>query len=325
MEKNKNLYFIAEIGSNFNSNYKLALKLIESAKNSGADAVKFQLFNPKLLYPNDKKMQKILDKFKLNKHWIPKLKKYCNSLSIDFLCSAFDMSSAKYLKKNKLIAHKIASSENEKIDLIKFLVNTNKKIYFSTGMIEQDKLEDVLENIDKKFYKNITLMQCTSLYPTKYKDVNLKNLLYFKKKFNCALGFSDHTLDYIAGIVAVGLGATVFEKHITLSKFLKGPDHFYALEPKQFKKYINSIKKAYKTLGNTKKIFLDNEKKFSRKKAAYVKKLILKGSSINNKNIFFSSPPLGLREHEIKNIKNLVVNKTKKKGEILKYDDIQKK
>ncbi len=325
MEKNKNLYFIAEIGSNFNSNYKLALKLIDSAKNSGANAVKFQLFNPKLLYPNDKKMQKILDKFKLNKYWIPKLKKYCNQLEIDFLCSAFDISSAKYLQKNKLIAHKIASSENEKIDLIKYLVKTNKKIYFSTGMIEKKKLEDVFKIINRKFYKNIVLMQCTSLYPTKYKDVNLKNLLYFKKKFNCTLGFSDHTLDYIAGMVAIGLGATVFEKHITLSKSLEGPDHFYALEPSQFKKYINNIKKAHKTLGNSKKIFLEAEKKFSRKKAAYAKKLILKGSSINKKNIYFSSPPLGLREHEINNFKNLLAKKTKKRGEILKFDDIQKK
>jgi sialic acid synthase SpsE len=309
LKKNSNFkflqpYIIAEIGSNFNQNLNLAFKLIFEAKNAGADAVKFQLFSAKQMYPNDKKMFLLFKSIELNKNWIPKLKKYSESLGLDFLVSPFDIKSAQILKKYNLNSYKIASSELTNTTMINYLSLLKKPLFVSTGMSDTIDIKNAIKIFKKNNNTKIVLMQCGSMYPLPEKYANLKVLNNFKK-FKFQLGFSDHTKSSFSAIVAVGLGAIVFEKHFTLNKKSKGPDHFFALEPSQFKRYVANIHRAYLNLGSGKKEMLPDEKKFSRREGLYYKKKLPRNHKIKISDIIKKRPALGIRARDV----GLVVNK----------------
>jgi sialic acid synthase SpsE len=309
LKKNSNFkflqpYIIAEIGSNFNQSLSLAFKLIFAAKNAGANAVKFQLFSAKRMYPNDKKMFLLFRSIELNKNWIPKLKKYSESLGLDFLVSPFDIKSAQILKKCNLNSYKIASSELTNTKMINYLSLLKKPLFVSTGMSDTIDIKNAIKIFKKNNNTKIVLMQCGSMYPLPEKYTNLKVLNNFKK-FKFQLGFSDHTKSSFSAIVAVGLGAIVFEKHFTLNKNSKGPDHFFALEPSQFKRYVANIHRAYLNLGSGTKEMLPDEKKFSRREGLYYKKKLPRNHKIKISDIIKKRPALGIRARDV----GLVVNK----------------
>ena len=290
-------FIIAEIGSNFDQSLLKAKKLISEAKKCNADAVKFQLFNPKILYPKkkDKKIMNIFKKIQLKKKIIPKLIKFAGIKKIEIFFSVFDNQNLKYLKKFNLKFYKIASSEITNIKLAKEIVRTNQTILISTGMSDIQDVKNILKLFKNKKNKKI-LMQCTSIYPAGISDINLNVLKLYKKKFkDIELGFSDHSLSDIPAITAVGLGCMYFEKHFTLNKKSKGPDHFFAYNPKQFKKYVENINTAFMSLGESKKKMLVEEKKFGRREGIYAKKVILKGQKITSQNIFSKRPAIGIR------------------------------
>lgn len=316
-------YIIAEIGSNFNQNINLAFKLISSAKDSGADAVKFQLFNAKKMYPNDKKMFSLFKSIELNKNWIPKLQKFSESIGVDFLISPFDIDSAKTLKKRNLAGYKVASSELTNIKLINYLSSIKKPLFVSTGMSDLIDVKNAIKVFKKYKNNKIVLMQCGSMYPLPEKYTNLRVLNTFKK-FKFQLGFSDHTKGTFSAIVAVGLGAMVFEKHFTLNKKSKGPDHFFALEPSQFKKYVKDIYRAHLNLGDKNKLMLPDEKKFSRREGAYYKIELPKGHKIKVSDIIKKRPSLGIRARDINMVVNKRLKNTVKANSPIFFEDISK-
>lgn len=292
-------YIIAEIGSNFNQNFTKAKKLIFEAKKCGVDAVKFQLFKSEKLYDTGTEMYKLFKSIELNPAWIPKLKKYAESLNLDYMCSSFDLDSAKFLEKIQLNVHKIASSETENLNLCKYLIKTKKPILLSTGMSDILDIKKIL-NFDKKYKNNkIIIMQCTSMYPLKDKDVNL-NVLNEFRKFGYILGFSDHTLDEVAALTALGLGARIFEKHFTLNKKDKGPDHSISINPLELKNYVKKIHRAYTQLGTYKKDLVPFERKYCRRKGLYFSKSMKKGTIIKRESLIIKSPALGMRGRDIK-------------------------
>ena len=290
-------YIIAEIGSNFDQSLSKAKKLITEAKKCNADAVKFQLFNPKILYPKkkDKKMLKIFKSIELKKKFIPPLIEFANLKKIDIFFSVFDYKNLKYLKRFDLKSYKIASSEVTNFKLVKEIIKTNKTVFISTGMSDIEDVKNILKLFKDKSNQKI-LMQCTSIYPTDISDMNLNVFKLYKKKFKgIELGLSDHSLSDIPAITAVGLGCHYFEKHFTLDKKGRGPDHFFAYNPKEFKKYVRNIRFAYLSLGKSKKEMLDKEKQFGRRDGIYATKNIIKGQKISSKNIFSKRPALGIR------------------------------
>ena len=294
-------YIIAEIGSNFNQSLSKAKKLISKAKECGADAVKFQLFKANVLYPNDIKMNKLFKSIELNTNWVKILKKYSDKNNIDFLCSSFDMESAKLLEANKVIAHKIASSEIVNLDLVNFLIKTKKYIFASFGMSDIIDVKKIIQLAKKNNNKKIILMQCVAMYPLKDNFVNL-NVIKTLSKFGYPTGFSDHTPDGVASIAAVALGAQYFEKHFTLNKTDKGPDHIFAMEPKEFKLYVQNIHRAHLQLGSNKKEMVDYEKKFCRRDGLYFSSNFKKGHIINKNSLYSKRPALGIRTRDMKNI-----------------------
>lgn len=314
-------YIIAEIGSNFNQSISKAKKLILEAKKSGVDAVKFQLFKAQNLYPNDKKMYKLFKSIELNPNWILNLKKFSENNKLDFLCSCFDLESAKILEKLNIRMHKIASSETENISLSNYLFKTKKPILLSTGMSD---MVDVMINlrIAKKYKnENVILMQCTSMYPLNDENVNL-NVLKSFKKFGYTLGFSDHTLDEVASLTALGLGARVFEKHFTLNKNDEGPDHSISINPIQMKTYVGKIHRAFIQLGSTVKDLVPWEKKFCRRKGLYFSNSLKKGSKIKRENLILKTPALGVRARDLKKVLGKKLKKDVRKNKVLFFDDI---
>jgi sialic acid synthase SpsE len=307
IDKIRKPYIIAEIGSNFNQNLNTAYKLIIAAKMAGADAVKFQLFKAQKLYPENEKMFNLFKSIELNSKWIPKLKKFSEDNNIEFLSSAFDIDSIKILESNNIIAHKVASSEATNFELLKVFAKTKKPIIFSTGMCDIDDVKKAY-NLFKKTH--MIIMQCCSVYPLNNIDVNLNVIKCYKKKFPKArLGFSDHTLGNTAAITATGLGAIVFEKHLTLNKKSKGPDHFYALEPKELKNYIRNIHDSYSCLGSEKKDLLLQEKIYGRRDGLYAKTDLNKNKKLYRNDIYSKRPALGLRSKYINKIIGLKIKK----------------
>ena len=289
-------YIIAEIGSNFDQDINKAFKLIEVASNSGANAVKFQLFNSNILYPNKDGPYEIFKEIELNPQWLKKLKECAKENNVHFLASAFDDLSFNCLEKNKIIAHKIASSETTNLSYVHKVALTGKPILISTGMCDFIDIEEALNVALAANNEQICIMQCSSIYPTNIDEVNLNVINSLKRRFNKIIGLSDHTQDNIAAITAVGLGARIFEKHITLDPSSKGPDHFYASNPEDFKAYTKSINQAFLSLGSHEKNLLPKEKETGRRNGIYLKRDIEAGETISIDDLILKRPCLGLRE-----------------------------
>ena len=302
INKNKEQFFIAEIGSNYNQDIDIAKKLILKAKHAGAHAVKFQLFRANKLYPKNRKMKKIFKSIEMKKKHFIHLKKFSEKNNMIIFASSFDIDSAKFLEKCNVKIHKVASSELTNLNLINYLSSTNKPILLSTGMSDLDDVKNAVKVSEKNKNYKIIVMQCTSLYPLKHKDVNLNVLKNYKKNFKYTLGFSDHTPDGVAAITSVGMGSRVFEKHITLSKQMEGPDHFYALTPREFEKYLEDLRLAKLCLGKYEKNMLKMEKKLGRREGIYSKKILRKNQIIHKSFLTIKRPALGLRSKYINDI-----------------------
>tara|TARA_A100001011_G_scaffold289165_1_gene300295 strand:+ start:830 stop:1822 length:993 start_codon:yes stop_codon:yes gene_type:complete len=279
-------FVIAEIGSNYDQNFEKLKKLITEAKNSGADAVKIQLFNSSKLYPNLKsKEYRLFKKLEFKKSWFERIQKFCEKIRIEIFASSFDKKSTEFLIKKKVNLLKFASSEADKLSDIIFATKFNKPTIYSTGMSEMRDIFNVVDIFNKFNNQNLCLMYCCSLYPPKDNDLNLSLIKKLIKNFNIPVGFSDHTIGSEAACVAVGLGATIFEKHITLDRNSNGPDHYYATQPHEFKNYVSSIKKSFKMRGNGNFNLPMQVKINTRRSSLYWKKNLSRNSIIKSSDI----------------------------------------
>ena len=281
----KKIMIIAEIGSNHDNNLKKCKKLILEAKKVGCDGVKFQLFKADKLVSKkfNNKGYKILKKLELKESWIPILARFCKKNKILFICSPFYLEAIDLLLKYKCDIIKIASPEIKNIPLIKKSISTNLPLIISTGDTDLNLINKAVRCLKKKNYSKVGLLQCTSQYPCKKENTNLLNIKYLKKKIDSkiSIGFSDHTLGTEASLIAVSMGANIIEKHITLNKKFKIPDHFFALEKKELKKMVSLIRDFEKYTGEfVKKRLLEentvNISLFSSKKIFKNEKLTLK-------------------------------------------------
>ena len=315
-------YIIAEIGSNFDQDFEKACKLIEVAKISGANAVKFQLFNAEALYPNKDDLYEVFKNIELDPSWIPKLCQYASEIKIDFLASAFDSLSLEVLEKNNVIAHKIASSETTNLGFVNKVARTGKPLIISTGMCDFVDVEEALNICYASNNHNICIMQCGSIYPLENRDANLNVINSFLKRYDHLVGFSDHTIDNTAAITAVGIGARIFEKHITLNNKSAGPDHFYALDPLKFKSYVDSIKQSFSCLGSHNKNLHEDEKKVGRREGLYLTRDVKKGETIKSSDLLSKRPAVGIRARYKDSIVGAQVIKNLCQDYPLKFEDI---
>ncbi len=260
------VYFIAEAGVNHNGSLDNAKKLIDIAKISGADAVKFQTFIPELVISKNAekaayqklttgKQESQLDmvrKLYLDVKAHQEIMAHCKKAGIEFLSTPFDLTSIDTLHELGLTTLKIPSGEVTNFPYLKKLGKLNKRIILSTGMCYLGEIENAINVIVEAGTqrKNISLLHCNTEYPTPMQDVNLLAMNTMRDAFKLATGYSDHTLGIEVAIAAVALGATIIEKHFTLDKNMEGPDHKASLEPHELKMMVTAIRNIEKAMGD---------------------------------------------------------------------------
>lgn len=319
----KKIYIIAEAGSNHNGNFNQAIKLVDAAKYAGANAIKFQLFRSEYFVKKNTKDHKYLKKFEFKREWLNKLNKYCQKKRIDFLASPFDEEACELLTKIKVGAIKIASTETFNLKLINFVSKKNIPLIISTGISNYIDILEALEIIKKNNNKRIALLQCSSIYPTKDYQVNLNVIDDYKKIFDLPIGFSDHTLSILTSVAAAAKGAKIIEKHFTLSRSLKGPDHSFAIEPNELKEMVKNIRSIENMLGYHNKFPLQEELDICRKSGIYIKKNIKKNQTIKFAFLENQKPQKGIESRYLKLVEGLKINKDLSKGKPLKWKDIK--
>lgn len=255
----KQVVIIAEAGVNHNGSLANAYQLIDAAVDARVDYVKFQTFKAENLVSKSAKKAEyqiqntgnstdsqfeMLKKLELSPAQHELLIKYCHQKNIKFFSTAFDLDSLDYLKKIGLDLVKIPSGEITNLPYLRRAAKLFTKVIISTGMCTIEDIRNALQVfLDAgTSKKDITILHCNTEYPTPFEDVNLNAMIHIQKEFGTEIGYSDHTLGIEVPTAAVALGATIIEKHFTLDKTMKGPDHAASLDPRQLKEMVKAIR-----------------------------------------------------------------------------------
>jgi N,N'-diacetyllegionaminate synthase len=269
------VFIIAEAGVNHNGSLELAKRLVDAAKDAGADCVKFQTFISKNIVSKNavkaeyQKMQTeaeesqydMLKKLELSFDEFLELKEYCEDKDIKFMSTAFDFDSIDFLNSLETSNWKIPSGDITNLPYLMKIAKLNKPVILSTGMSTMDEIRDAIKTLKDNGSGELTVLHCTTEYPTPYTDVNLRAMLTIKDELGVKIGYSDHTKGIEVSIAAVALGATVIEKHFTLDRNMEGPDHKASLETDELKAMVDSIRHIELALGDGMKQPAESEKK----------------------------------------------------------------
>lgn len=327
---------IAEISANHNGSIEMAKSLILAAKESGADGVKLQTYTPDTMTIDLRNNDFLINGglwdgytlYELYKEahtpyaWHKELFDYARE--IDLLCfsTPFDETAVDLLEELKVPAYKIASFEVTDIPLIQYVAEKKKPMIISTGMANEQEIEDCLEAVSAAGVSEVILLHCVSGYPTPFDQYNIKTIKLLADSFNVAVGLSDHTLGTEVSVAAVGLGIKMIEKHFTLSRDNHGPDSEFSLEPEEFKKLTREVHNAWQSLGepsfNKKSV---EEQNVSFRRSIYVVEDIAKGEILSKKNIQRIRPGFGLHPKYFYSSLGKIAKKDLKKGDRLKIDD----
>lgn len=339
-------YFIADIAANHDGSIKKAKELIHAAKESGADAAKFQHFSAETIVSDfgfkslkgklshqakwKKSVFEVYKDASIDLSWTPILKKECDKVGIDFFTSPYAFSMVDHIDPY-VPAFKIGSGDITWHEILKYISKKNKPVILASGASNLKEVEMAIK-ILKKENNKICLMQCNTNYTNSdenFNFINLNVLKLYKQKFpNIILGLSDHTSGHSTVLGAIALGARMIEKHFTISNDLEGPDHKFSMNPKTWREMIERSRELEKSLGNGKKIIEKNEKEPSivQRRAIRVNKDIKKGTIISKQNLTFLRPcPINaLAPYKIKKILGKKVIRNIKKGDVIRFKDVKK-
>jgi N-acetylneuraminate synthase len=326
------VYIIAEAGVNHNGDLRIAKQLVDAAKKSGANAVKFQTFRTDELVTTHAEMasyQKkqlkdrtrqfdMLRKLELDFDDFIKLKHYCDAKRIQFLSTPHSPSAVDFLD-SILPVFKIASGDLTNLPFLELVAAYNKPIIISTGMGTLDEVEEAVNTIRNKGNKQIVLLHCVTNYPAFLETLNLRALITLKETFGVPVGFSDHTTGVAASIAAVSLGACVIEKHFTLDKKMPGPDHKASFEPKELLELVQIIRSVEDALGDGIKKPIESELKMREiaRKSLVAKIDIPRGSILTEAVIQIKRPGIGIAPKHLKSVIGKKAVRDIKKDELL--------
>lgn len=333
---NSTPFIIAELSANHNGKLSNLFKLIDAAKEAGADAIKIQSYTADAMTLNSKRKEFLLKnglwkgnylydlyvKGSTPIEWHEKIFEYAKKKKILSFSTPFDKNSVKFLSKLNVPAFKLASFEVTDIPLIAEISKTKKPIIISTGMASISDINLAVSTARKYGAKNISLLHCISNYPSDPKDYNLKFIRKLIKRFNLIVGLSDHTLGIVTAVSSVPLGARIIEKHIKLPGE-KGLDSKFSMDTNEFKKYVEMIKQSFLTLGseNFDRELIEGESKMFRR-SIFVSKDVKKGEKITNLSVRVVRPAHGLHPKYYKLILGKNFSVSKKKGSPLKLSDV---
>ena len=300
---------IAEVGVNHNGSLEMAKRLVENAKECGADIVKFQTARldslvSKIAHMADyqkknigveESQKEMLSKLLLSFDEFVELAEYCKVIGITFLSTPFDIESIRFLDNMQDI-WKVPSGEITNYPYLVEIGKTKKKVLLSTGMAEMAEIESAIKVLKENGTADITILHCTTEYPAQLKDVNLRVLKTLKESFGYPVGYSDHTQGIEVDLAAVALGATVIEKHFTLDRNLPGPDHKASLEPNELKAMVDGIRRIELALGSSvkKPSNVELKNRTVARKSIVAKIDIKAGEILTEKNITTKRPGIGI-------------------------------
>jgi N,N'-diacetyllegionaminate synthase len=313
-------YIIAEIGSNFIGSDELIFELIDAAVLSGAHCVKFQVFKGHSLYSrwwqeNDRVVPSqradSLIKYEFPVERIGELKEYCQGKGVDLLFTPFDIAAAKHLKEHGFRAVKIASGDLTFHRMLCYCAANFQKIFISTGAADLVAVREAINLVtDINPDVDICVMHCVIAYPANPEQLNVRSLKVLGEAFpSLSIGFSDHSETNHGAIMAVALGATVFEKHFTLNRKSDGPDHFYSMDPDQFRLYCEDISAAFSCVGSGQKMPHKSEvhEMTNARRGLYATRPLKKGEILDESAFTELRPCIGIPASEAQGTVGLIV------------------
>ncbi len=295
------VFVIAEAGANHNRNIEQAYSLIQAAKESGADAVKFQTYSSETLYSKNtpdfagyKSINKLIKDIELPREWQPDLKAYCDELGIEFMSTPFDEAAVSELLGLGVKRLKIAGFESTDPRFVKMVASAGLPIIASAGIgSDLQSIQNIIDWVSsQQSDPDITILHCNNAYPTPDTDIFLNRIDSIMNKYpNIKVGLSDHTTGVLAPSLAVAKGAVCIEKHFTLSRLLPGPDHPFALEPRQLKDMVQAIRVSEVMCKDTLQKYTPSEKNFKKAMRSVVaSRQINKGDILTEENITTKRP-----------------------------------
>ena len=334
-------FIVAEISANHNNSLSRTLKLIDEAKNAGADAIKIQTYKPDTITLKSKKkdflinnkkslwfgkyLYELYSKGSLPWEWHKAVFERAKKNKITCFSTPFDETAVNFLEKLKCPLYKGASFENNHVPLIEKLISLKKPIIISTGLTRLNDIKFIIQNFKKRKFQNFVLLKCTSSYPAPEEDTNLKCIEDLRKRFKINVGLSDHTEGIGVAIASVMFGSVLIEKHFTLNKKDGGLDDSFSINPKELRELVVETKRAWKSRG---KVYYGISKSERAsvifKRSIYVSRNIKKDELLSKNNIKVVRPNLGLHPKYFNQVLGKKAKKNLFRANPLKLKDILK-
>lgn len=310
-------YVVAELSANHHQQFDQAVKLIQAAKEAGADAVKLQTYTPDTITIDvdsdlfrhteglwaGRTLYDLYAEAYMPWEWQPKLKKLADELGITLFSTPYDKTAVDFLEEMGCPAYKVASFEIVDLPLIEYIASKGKPIMISTGMATLDEIDEAVQAARGAGTSQIALLKCTSAYPTPPEETNLLTIPHLAETFGLPVGLSDHTLEIAVPVGAVALGACIVEKHFTLSRNIPSPDSAFSLEPEEFKTMVDTIRTVEKALGEVRYEAGEQEAKSrALRRSLFVVKDMKAGEIFTEDNVRSIRPGYGLHPRHLKEV-----------------------
>ncbi len=322
-------FIIAEMSGNHNQSFDRAIQIVEAAAKAGVHALKLQTYTKDTMTIDHSKgefvvdidlwkgtnLYDLYDKAHTPWEWHEEIFKHSRKLGMVPFSTPFDITAVNFLEKLNVDFYKIASFENTDLPLIKAVASTGKPMIISTGMMNLNEMDETVRAARGAGCKDLILLKCSSAYPSSPKESNISSIPHMRKMFGCEVGLSDHTLGIGAAVGSVALGATVIEKHITLSRKDGGVDSTFSMEPEDMRALVTESKRAWESIGKI-KYGPSKTEVLSRnyRRSLYIVKDIKKGQKITIKNMRAIRPGLGLPTKYLNDLVGKKVKRDIKKG-----------
>jgi len=316
-------YIIAEIGANFDNDIEKAKKLIDAAKSCGADCAKFQSFKAEKIVSEKgfasmnlkgvhgtwgRPVHEVFRDAEFPREWHEEIAGYCNSIGIDFSTSPYDFEAVDLCMKLDVPFIKIGSGEITWLEMIEYISKQGKPIILATGDATMSEIDEAVRVIEQTGNRNLILLQCITNYPSKIESANINVIKTYQTAFNVLAGYSDHSPGPVVALGSVALGGVIIEKHFTLNKADKGPDHPHSMDVEDFKKMVKYVRELESAMGSTRKVVVEEESEtvYVQRRGLYTNKHIPKGKIIDKSDIVELRPALGI----LPKYKNMVIGRT---------------
>lgn len=329
-------FVVAEMSGNHNQSLERALKIVEAAAEAGAHALKLQTYTAQTMtldlaeaefFISGESLWKGKSLFDLYREaytpweWHAPIFKRCKELGMVAFSSPFDATAVDFLETLDVPCYKIASFENTDLPLLRKVAKTGKPIIVSTGMASVADLDDVVKTVRQAGCEDLILLKCTSSYPSSPENSNIATIPHMRDLFNCQVGLSDHTLGVGVAVASVALGATMLEKHFTLSRMEGGVDAAFSLEPHELKSLVQESERAWQSVGQISYGTTEIEKKSLQfRRSLYISKDLVAGETLSPESLRAIRPGLGLSPKYYDMLLGKKVNRSIKKGTPVSWD-----